>query len=272
MRPLLSYFVKHNKICYYKTVKYLQKITMDNIKKIAKELTSEEKTAGKKKAAIEAAEIVKEIAKGEKIILGVGSGSTVALFIEEIVKLVSEGLKIEAVSTSSGSTQLAKKWGIKASEDYNDPKLKIDVLVDGMDEIDEKTFEMIKGGGGAHTREEIVAGRSKLKIAIADPSKMVKHLGKFPLPVEVLKVNWKLVAEELLRKGYKNDLRKKEGKIFVTDQGNYILDLHLKIIKNPAKLKNEIKQILGVVSVGLFIGNLRPDVVFLGEKKIERKK
>lgn len=231
-----------------------------------------DKELGKQLAAEHAAELVKKMAGKRKITLGLGTGSTVFYFINELGKLVSQGLKIKAISTSHASTKLARKKKIKVSEDYNQPGLKIDILVDGADEVHEKTFEMIKGGGGANTKEEMVANISKFKITIVDPSKLVKNLGKFPLPVEIMPSNINWIMERFKKDNYKPAIRKKAGgKLFITDFGNYIIDLHLGKIKNAVKAKYEIKKILGVISVGLFVENNCPDVVFVGEKKLVNK-
>jgi ribose 5-phosphate isomerase A len=190
----------------------------------------------------------------EDMIVGVGTGSTVNFFIDA---LAAQKLRIRgAVSSSEASTARLKKHGIEVM-DLNSAG-DLSVYVDGADEADEH-LRLIKGGGGALTREKIVAAASQRFICIADDSKLVKVLGKFPLPVEVIPMSRSYVARQLIKLGGQPVLR--EG--FITDNGNPILDIHHLSITDPVKLETEINQIVGVVTVGLFAR--RPaDVLLLG--------
>jgi ribose 5-phosphate isomerase A len=192
----------------------------------------------------------------EDMIVGVGTGSTVNFFIDA---LAAQKLRIRgAVSSSEASTARLKKHGIEVM-DLNSAG-DLSAYVDGADEADEH-LRLIKGGGGALTREKIVAAASQRFICIADDSKLVKVLGKFPLPVEVIPMSRSYVARQLIKLGGQPVLR--EG--FITDNGNPILDIHHLSITDPVKLESEINQIAGVVTVGLFAR--RPaDVLLLGSE------
>ncbi|MBI2313457.1 MAG: ribose-5-phosphate isomerase RpiA [Betaproteobacteria bacterium] len=187
-------------------------------------------------------------------VIGVGTGSTANFFIEGLgrIKARIEG----AVASSQATTERLKKLGIPVF-DLNAVD-ELPVYVDGADEITEH-LAMIKGGGGALTREKIVAAVAKKFVCIADESKLVGVLGKFPLPVEVIPMARGHVARELVRLGGQPRLR--EG--FVTDNGNLILDVHGLKILNPVELEGTLNQITGVVTNGLFAR--RPaDVLLLG--------
>jgi ribose 5-phosphate isomerase A len=187
-------------------------------------------------------------------IVGVGTGSTVNHFIDAFAKV--KGRFDGAVSSSEASTERMKKLGIQVL-DLNATG-GLEVYVDGADESN-RQLQLIKGGGGALTREKIVAAASKKFICIADESKLVAVLGKFPLPVEVIPMARSYVARELVVLGGTPVLR--EG--FVTDNGNLILDVHGLEIMEPMKLETEINQLAGVVTVGIFAH--RPaDVLILG--------
>lgn len=179
----------------------------------------------------------------EDSIVGVGTGSTVNFFIAELAKI--KGRIQGAVSSSESSTQKLKDANIRVFDLNNTGDL--DVYIDGADEITEH-LAMIKGGGGALTREKIVAGASRQFICIADASKLVDVLGKFPLPVEVIPMARSFVARQLVKLGGRPVLR--DG--VTTDNGNVILDLHGLTILNPVELETAINQIPGVVTNGLF--------------------
>jgi ribose 5-phosphate isomerase A len=187
-------------------------------------------------------------------IVGVGTGSTANYFIDELAKIKH---KIEgAVASSEATTQRLNGHGIEVI-DLNS----IDVLpvyVDGTDEITEH-LAMIKGGGGALTREKIVAAVAKKFICIADQSKLVKVLGKFPLPIEVIPMARSYVAREITRLGGQPVLR--QG--FTTDNGNIILDVHGLQILNPVELETTLNHITGIVTNGLF-AKRGADVLLLG--------
>jgi len=176
-------------------------------------------------------------------IVGVGTGSTVNFFIEELSKIKN---KIEgAVSSSDASTKLLEAAGIEVFA-LNDVS-NISVYIDGADEVTEHKH-MIKGGGAALTREKIVAGASTTFVCIVDDSKRVPLLGKFPLPVEVIPMARSFVARELVKLG--GDPEYRQG--VVTDNGNVILDVHNLEILNPRELEQAINNIPGVVTNGIF--------------------
>lgn len=176
-------------------------------------------------------------------LIGVGTGSTANYFIDELAKIKH---KIDAaVASSEATAQRLIARGIRVI-DLNDAG-QLPLYVDGADEITEH-LHMIKGGGGALTREKIVAAASEKFICIADYTKLVDVLGRFPLPVEVIPMARSYVARELVKLGGQPKLR--EG--FVTDNGNVILDVHHLDIVNPVELEGTLNQIVGVVTNGLF--------------------
>jgi ribose 5-phosphate isomerase A len=180
-------------------------------------------------------------------IIGVGTGSTANFFIDELGKIKT---RIKgAVASSEATAERLRSHGITVY-DLND----IDgmtVYVDGADEVTPQGA-MIKGGGAALTREKIVAAVAKKFICIADGSKLVDTLGKFPLPVEVIPMAHASVARQLTNLGGQPKLRLKDGQPLVTDNGAYILDVHGLSIVDPVALETEINQITGVITVGLF--------------------
>lgn len=185
-------------------------------------------------------------------IVGLGTGSTAAFAIKELGLLVSKGLRIRGIPTSKASEFLAQKFGIPLI-DLNE-SCKVDVTIDGADEID-PTFNMIKGGGGALIREKLVATVSDLEIIIVDPPKLVPVLGKtVPVPVEVLQFGWCIPERRLSELGCAPALRRQGGQAYESDNGNYILDCQFGPISDPAYLDKAIKQIPGVVESGIFAG------------------
>lgn len=187
-------------------------------------------------------------------VIGVGTGTTANYFIDELAKIKH---KIEgAVASSEATAQRLSGYGIKVL-DLNSVDL-LPVYVDGTDEITEH-LHMIKGGGGALTREKIVAAVAKKFICIADQGKLVNMLGKFPLPVEVIPMAQSYVARELTRLGGQPTLR--QG--FITDNGNIILDVRDLQILNPIELEATLNQITGIVTNGLF-AKRGADMLLLG--------
>lgn len=183
--------------------------------------------------------------------IGLGTGSTVYYTIMKLGELVRSGLRITAVSTSEKTTKLAEAQGIKIS-DINDVQ-KIDITIDGADEVD-RYFNGIKGGGGALLYEKIVALNSEKVIWVIDSSKLVDQLGKFPLPVEIVRFGCQKTFNRFTALGF-NPAFRLEGRFFyITDAGNYIIDLQLGRIENAMKLEQIINSIPGVVECGLFIG------------------
>jgi ribose 5-phosphate isomerase A len=187
-------------------------------------------------------------------IVGVGTGSTVNHFIDV---LAAEKHRIKgAVSSSEASTERMRAHGIEVF-DLNQVS-DIEVYIDGADESDHY-LNLIKGGGGALTREKIIAGASRKFVCIADETKLVDVLGKFPLPVEVIPMARSYIARELVKIGGRPVWR--EG--FVTDNGNDILDVHDLEIMEPVKMENELNKLPGIVTVGIF-ANRPADVLILG--------
>lgn len=206
----------------------------------------------KKLAAYKALEFIKP-----NTIVGVGTGSTVNHFIDALATMKND--IIGAVSSSEQSTEKLKAHGIEVF-DLNSVN-ELDVYVDGADEITPH-FAMIKGGGGALTREKIIAAVAKSYICIADQSKQVDVLGQFPLPVEVIPMARSYVARELVKLG--GDPVYRQGKI--TDNGNVILDVHNLSIMNPPELEIQINNIVGVVTNGLF-AKRNADVLIIGSEQ-----
>ncbi len=205
----------------------------------------------KKAAAIAALEYVKA---GNKV--GLGTGSTANHFITALAEKARGGFDVECVATSRASFQLASGLGLKMTT--LEKHAHLDLTVDGADEFD-GNYQLIKGGGGALLVEKIVATSSRYMVVIADQSKKVNALGKFPLPVEVVPFGVNATAWKIERalkicdlKG-KMQLRLKDGKPFVTDSGNAIIDVTIGHIPEPRRLDNLIKSIPGVVDHGLFI-------------------
>jgi ribose 5-phosphate isomerase A len=182
--------------------------------------------------------------------VGLGTGSTAYWAIEKIGQLVAEGLQIKAIATSEQSDEQARQLHIPlisfSEIDH------IDIDIDGADEVDEK-FNLIKGGGGALLREKIIAAASRKMIVVADDSKLVKQLGAFPLPVEVVPFGWEITIRKLQALRCTASLRKKNGETFITDNGNYIVDCNFEKIASPETLNNALNNIPGVVENGLFI-------------------
>ncbi len=190
-------------------------------------------------------------------IVGVGTGSTANYFIDELAAIKH---KIEgAVASSEATARRLSSHGIEVM-DLNSVDV-LPVYVDGTDEITEH-LQMIKGGGGALTREKIVAAVAKKFVCIADQSKLVEVLGKFPLPVEVIPMARSYVAREITRLGGQPDAARE----FITDNGNIILDVHGLQILNPVELETALNQITGVVTNGLF-AKRGADVLLLGSDR-----
>lgn len=204
----------------------------------------------KRRAACEAASLVED---GMKV--GLGTGSTANYFIERLGRRVTEeGLKIEAIATSSRSEELARKIGIPIMSSF--PTVDLDITVDGADEIDPK-LNLIKGLGGALLIEKIIAKISRFEVIIADEGKLVKRLGeKSPIPVEVIQFGWEGTLAQFSDMGLEPKLRlldDNSSEPFQTNQGNLILDCFTKPLEDPEIVAREIKSITGVVDHGLFI-------------------
>lgn len=191
--------------------------------------------------------------------VGLGTGSTVAFFIYRLAERCKEGLNILSVATSTRTQELAKQLGIPLLEESKVDRL--DIAVDGADEID-YSKQMIKGGGGALLQEKIVAAMTKQMIIIVDEKKCVEKLGAFPLPVEISCFCYHATLKHLKSRGFDPHMRKnKDGGLFLTDNGNYIADLNFKnLIENLEMTDTELQCIPGVLETGLFL-NLKPTVL-----------
>jgi ribose 5-phosphate isomerase A len=193
---------------------------------------------------------VEYVKNGE--VVGLGTGSTVFYTIKKLGGMVRNGLDIVGIPTSAETEKLAKQSGIQLSTLEEHPV--IDVTIDGADEIDQN-LNLTKGMGGALLREKIVASASKKEVIVADDSKLVDMLGaKSFLPVEVARFGWSYAAKKISEFGCKPELRKKDGKIFITDNGNYILDCKFNRIDKPEEMEEKINNIPGVLENGLFVG------------------
>lgn len=190
-------------------------------------------------------------------IIGLGTGSTAYYAIIEIGKLVSNGLKIKAVPTSVKTRKLAESLNIPLL-DINSVS-SIDVTIDGTDEFTED-LTLLKGGGGALFQEKKVASITKNLIIIADSSKKVATLGKFKLPIEVTFSACKNVINEIESLNGLSEIRKSSDTPFLTDQGNYIIDVDFGLIYDPVLLSHKLNQIEGIIENGLFI-NLAKRVI-----------
>lgn len=189
------------------------------------------------------------------MIVGLGSGSTAVMAVDAIGRLVKDGLKIVGIPTSEQTADQAQRLGIPLATlgEYQ----QIDIDIDGADEVELGTLNLIKGGGGNQLREKIVAKASKCFLVIVDQSKLVNRLGeKFKVPVEVAQFGWQATARALESLSGHPGLRKaKTGDgPFITDGGNYILDCAFGPISSPADLAEELDHIVGVLEHGLFIG------------------
>jgi len=185
-------------------------------------------------------------------VVGIGTGSTAKFFIELLGEQVRSGLKVRGIPTSERSGHLAASLGIPIIT--LDDCQQIDVTVDGADEFDPQ-LRLIKGGGGALLREKIVGSATKQYVIVTDASKRVPVLGKFPLPVEVIKFAQALVKKRIEALGAKVDLRRDgAGKPYLTDENNYILDCRFGEIRDADGLARQLSDMPGVVEHGLFIG------------------
>ncbi|EAF1855771.1 ribose-5-phosphate isomerase RpiA [Listeria monocytogenes] len=197
----------------------------------------------------------------EGMVVGLGTGSTVYYTIEKLGQMVNNGLHITGVATSEETTKQAEKLGIplKSLNDVTE----IDVTIDGADEID-TNFQGIKGGGGALLREKMVASASLKNIWVVSEEKLVRTLGKFPLPLEVIPFGWKQIERTLAKEQIQTNLRKQSnGEVYVTNNGNYILDIVNQSFTDTEMWQEKLAQIPGVVEHGLFLDYV--DVIICGK-------
>ncbi len=199
----------------------------------------------------------------DEMVVGLGTGSTVKYTIEKLGEKVKEGLKIKAIPSSLRTKKLANELGIPIVD--FDEFTEIDITIDGADEVD-SYLNVIKGGGGALTREKIIAYHSKKEIIVVDETKVTKALGAdFALPVEVTKFGVNATKKVLEDLGCKPELRTIMGEVYITDNSNYILDCDFGRIEKPDVLEKEINSIPGVVENGLFVDLV--DEIIVGSKQ-----
>lgn len=216
----------------------------------------------KREAGERAAEMVED-----GMIVGLGSGTTAREFVRYLGERVRQGLRISAVASSSTTAELAREVGITLV-DHEEP---LDLAVDGADAVERDSLAAIKGLGGALVREKLIAQAAVRFVLVVDDTKIYTHLSDsqpdIPVPVEVLPFGWKLTHQRLSHLG-NPVLREKDGDPFVSDNGNYILDLYGCEYRELATLANQIKMISGVVDHGLFC-NLATEAIIAGEQGIE---
>lgn len=207
---------------------------MDELKRLAAE------------AAVEGVE--------DGMVLGLGTGSTAAFVLDALARRIAAGLRVEGVPTSEQTAQRARALGVQLTSFERTQR--IDMTIDGADEVEVGSLDLIKGLGGALLREKIVAAASDRLVVVVDESKLVDRLGtRSPLPVEVVPFGWQLLPERLEAAGAgKADLRSRDGAPFRTDGGHHIIDCTFAGIADGAELDRRLKAVVGVVETGLFIG------------------
>jgi len=216
-----------------------------------------------KKEAAESA--VAQVQDG--MIVGLGTGSTAWFAVEAVGRRVAQGLRIVGIPTSEYTGQHAHSLGIPLTALDENPR--IDLTIDGADEVEKSTLDVIKGGGGALLREKIVASASKRLVIVVDEAKLVDHLGAgFPVPVEVVPFGWETTAKRVADLGG-NPTRRlaQDGKPYLTDGGHYILDCRFGPIASPPRLDAELNAVVGVVEHGLFVG-MASQVIVAGTEGI----
>lgn len=200
-------------------------------------------------------------------VVGLGTGSTATHFIKLLGEQVKNGFRVRGIPTSVRSRELAESLEIPLTT--LDECQEIAVTVDGADEVDPE-LRLIKGGGGALLREKIVASATRQMVVVVDATKQVQKLGKFPLPVEVIKFAQALVAKRISSLGAQVQLRTgPDGKPFVTDENNHILDCRFGEIQDPVALARQLSDMPGVVEHGLFIGFASVVLVARGNEIVE---
>lgn len=214
----------------------------------------------KKAAAEKATEFI-----DDGMVVGLGTGTTAWFFIKKLGELVANGLFVKAVTTSQATERQAANLNIPMFT--VDEVASIDLLVDGVDEID-KNFNAIKGGGGALFREKLIARLSKRIVWIMDESKYVDNIGNFPLPVEILPFGHTHTLKKLHRMGFNPSLRITEEEPFVTDNGNYIIDCRIPHPYAPSEVIKQLDAVTGVLEHGLFL-NMCERIIIGHKKQVE---
>lgn len=212
----------------------------------------------KRIAGIKAAEYIED-----NMVLGLGTGSTAYYMIEKVGELVSKGFNLKGVATSQNTADLANKFKIPLVS--IDQVERIDLAIDGVDEIDGQ-FNAIKGGGGALFREKMAASIAEKVIWIMDSSKVVDSIGAFPLPLEVLPYGYSHTIKKLKALSLNPVLRLKGGIPFITDNHNYIVDLHVGRAFDIGRVSEELKSITGVLETGLFINTCNRIIIGKGNR------
>lgn len=207
-------------------------------------MTKAEQEQAKKNVAAKASELVRD-----GMTVGIGSGSTVSYLIDQLGKKVEQGLTIKAVVASVRCETQARSWGIEIIEPGGTDE--IDVAIDGADEVD-TNGNLTKGGGGSLLREKIIAYASKSFYVMVDETKVVDRLGAFPLPVEIIPFGSGITLNHIKGLNAQPVIRKRDEKVFVTDNGNIIADCKFQEITDPAWLDVRLKMIPGVAETGLF--------------------
>jgi ribose 5-phosphate isomerase A len=198
-----------------------------------------------------AARAVAEVKDG--MVVGLGSGSTAAFALECLAERIAGGLRIAGIPTSEATAALARSLGIPLTTFDRNPR--IDLTIDGADQVERRTLHLIKGRGGALLREKIVAAASTRLIVAVDESKLVDRLGGgTALPVEIVPFGWQTTIDRLAALGCAPQLRSTAGQPVTTDGGNYIADCALPEIPDPATLEARLSSVVGVVETGLFLG------------------
>jgi ribose 5-phosphate isomerase A len=210
-----------------------------------------------KRAAAERA--VAEVASG--MVLGLGTGSTAELALEALASRIARGLRVVGIPTSRRTENLARRLGVPLT-DFAAHR-RIDLTIDGADEVERVTLNLIKGQGGALLREKIVAAASVRMIVIVDESKLVDRL-LGPIPVEIVPFGWQSVFDQLSELGATPTLRRAGAVPFATDNGNYIADCAFPCIADPASVARQLASVTGVIESGLFIG--LADTVIVGHR------
>ncbi|MGC8692098.1 MAG: ribose-5-phosphate isomerase RpiA [Thermoplasmata archaeon] len=194
--------------------------------------------------------------------IGIGTGTTVEFFIEELSMIRNKFVNKKFYASSQRTMQILLNLGL----DVREPDRILDVYIDGADSVD-RNLNMIKGGGGALTREKILAFNSKKRIIIVDETKVRKNIFSFPMPVEIIPFSSDLIKLNLINMKLKFNLRKFNENPFVTDNGNFILDVFLENEENPFDIAHKIKLLPGVVEIGLFED--LADIIIIGKENFE---
>jgi ribose 5-phosphate isomerase A len=204
---------------------------------------------GQKRAA--AARAVEEAEDG--MVVGLGSGSTAAFAVEALAARIAKGLRVVGIPTSEKTAALARRLDVPLTNFAAHRRL--DIAIDGADQVERRTLNLIKGLGGAMLREKMVASASRRMIVVVDETKLVNRLGgNTPLPVEIVSFGWEIVLDRLAAMGCAPRLRLTGGKPFTTDGGNYIVDCAIAEIPDPTALDARLSAVVGVIESGLFIG------------------